>query len=64
LLEDAALRQRLGDNGPAFVAERFGLTRMLTETAALYGFDNAASPSAAAERTPDATATEQETTVS
>ncbi|MGB5736156.1 MAG: glycosyltransferase, partial [Thiohalocapsa sp.] len=32
LLEHAALRRRLGEKGPAFVAERFGLTRMLTET--------------------------------
>ena len=37
LADDGDLRQRLGDKGPAFVGERFGLQRMLSETMQLYG---------------------------
>jgi glycosyltransferase involved in cell wall biosynthesis len=37
LLTDDALRARMADAGPEFVAGRFGLERMVDETAALYG---------------------------
>jgi glycosyltransferase involved in cell wall biosynthesis len=38
LADDATLRQRFGERGPAFVETRFGLERMLFETLQLYGF--------------------------
>lgn len=38
LLDDPALRQRLAEAGPGFVAERFGLDRMVSETLRAYGF--------------------------
>lgn len=38
LLDDPELRRRLADAGPAFVAERFGLERMVSETLQTYGF--------------------------
>ena len=38
LLDDDARRRRFADAGPAFVAERFGLERMLSETRDIYGF--------------------------
>lgn len=36
VLEDEPLRRRLGEEGPAFIARRFGLQRMLDETERLY----------------------------
>jgi len=38
LLDDPGLRRRFGSAGPAFVAERFGLERMVSATLETYGF--------------------------
>jgi glycosyltransferase involved in cell wall biosynthesis len=44
LLDDPAARASVRDAGPAFVAARFGLRRMVDETLAIYGFDTPGKP--------------------
>ena len=39
LLADEAFARRAAQRGPAFVEARFGLTRMIDETLALYGLE-------------------------